>query len=136
MPLILVVQVVPSLHVTQTTVCSVLLISMVGLFLDVGVPLSGEPGEYQEECKPAEESAGVVCNQGESDAEGEAEDGGGNECYCDGFFDFLDHLFRCQMPSDAVFLCRLPTDSGGPLLACGNEPTEVQNGLQELFLFS
>jgi hypothetical protein len=33
------------------------------------------------------------------------------------------------------FLCRLPTDSGGPLVACGNEPTEVQNGVQKLFLF-
>ena len=88
-----------------------------GPFLDGGVDACGEPGECQEEGKAADECGGAV-GEGESHAEGEAKDGCSGECYCNGFFDFLDHLFRCQIPSDAVFLCRLPTDSGGPLVAC------------------
>ena len=106
-----------------------------GPFLDGGVEGCGKPSECQEEGEAADKCGGAAGGEGESDAEGEAEDGGGGECYRNGFFDFLDHLFLCQIPSDAVFWCRLPTDSGGPLVACGNEPKEVQNGVQDLFLF-
>ena len=48
---------------------------------------------------------------------------------------FFVFIFLCQIPSGSVFLRRLPTDSGWPWVACGNEPTEVQNGAQDLFLF-
>ena len=108
---------------------------MVVSSLDGGVEGGGKSGKCHEQGKTADECGGAAGGEGESDAESEAKDGGGGECYRDCFFDFLDHFFLCQIPSEAVFCCRLPTDSGGPLVACGNEPTEVQNGVQELFLF-
>jgi hypothetical protein len=63
-----------------------------GPFLDGGVEGCGEPSECQEEGEAADKCGGAV-GEGESRAEGEAEDGGGGECYRDCFFDFLDHFF-------------------------------------------
>jgi hypothetical protein len=77
---------------------------MVVSSLDGGVEGCGEPGECQEKGKAADECGGAAGGEGESDAKSEAEDGGGGECDRNGFFDFLDHLFLCQIPSDAGFL--------------------------------
>lgn len=48
---------------------------------------------------------------------------------------FFVFIFLCQIPSDAAFIVPVADRLGRAVLACGNEPTEVQNRVQELFLF-
>ena len=89
-----------------------------GPFLDGGVDACGEPGECQEEGKAADKCGGAAGGEGESDAEGEADDGCSGECYCNGFFDFLDHFFGAGIrPARFLFFQIRWTEAGRGWLA-------------------
>lgn len=105
-----------------------------GPFLDGWVEGCGKPSECQEEGEAADKCGGAV-GEGESRAEGEAEDGGGGECYRDCFFDFLDHF----LVPDFVRRGSCISSFAGPRRACCGsleiESIKIQKGRKNYFYF-